>query len=409
MLSNNIISNETANHITKNLKVCKNLSSLKYGFQNKNTWEQILKNEGAEQKSFLEIKSLNLNFSFCRIGDQGVKAISLALEKCQKISSLEIDLSKEINIENNISQTNKNSFKDINLSDIQLLHKEQLKIVCINKNNLNDNQDLSGYQVAKLDFRGTLNVQNNCLCFGMGSNNVVSAIQKIQDVKNITSVILDLTNNVINIKKVQSIFASLVKCKNINSLEISINQDYYNQGDMKNILCFLQLCQEMPNFNLRLSGQENEVILKKQGNMINILLDHTQFKFDELLHKERFTNIKAALNNMPIQTQIKIKIENSKIDIEGAKQIASIIDNSKNTKYLSLHLSQEQISLRFFIFFNLNALSMYVQFRMITLVLNLKVLIYQYSNDFHMGYQGANYIIEKVQNCQHLNQLSLRL
>ncbi|KAL4427415.1 hypothetical protein ABPG74_004453 [Tetrahymena malaccensis] len=346
--------------------------------------------------------------------------------------------SKEINIENNISQTNKNSFKDINLSDIQLLHKEQLKIVCINKNNLNDNQDLSGYQVAKLDFRGTLNVQNNCLCFGMGSNNVVSAIQKIQDVKNITSVILDLTNNVINIKKVQSIFASLVKCKNINSLEISINQDYYNQGDMKNILCFLQLCQEMPNFNLRLSGQENEVILKKQGNMINILLDHTQFKFDELLHKERFTNIKAALNNMPIQTQIKIKIDqkfgnkeansvaqslanyqnitdlalnfkNSKIDIEGAKQIASIIDNSKNTKYLSLHLSQEQISLRFFIFFNLNALSMYVQFRMITLVLNLKVLIYQYSNDFHMGYQGANYIIEKVQNCQHLNQLSLRL
>ncbi|KAL4462868.1 hypothetical protein ABPG72_011124 [Tetrahymena utriculariae] len=307
---------------------------------------------------------------------------------------------KEITIGNNFLQNSKNPSKEIQSSDVKLIHKEQLKTVCISKDNLSHNQDFSSYQVAKLDFRGTLYVQNNCLCFGNGSNNVVSAIQKIQNVKNISSLILDLTKNQMNAKKVQSIADSLAKCKNLNSLEISVNQDYYSETDIKNIMCFLKVCQELPSFNLRITGQENEVSLNKQDNTINLLLDQTQFKFIELLHKERFTNIKAALYNMTIQTQIKIKIDqslgnreannvaqslanyqnitdltlyfkNSKIGIEGARSIANIIQNSKNTKQLSLYLSQDK--------------------------------------DFHMGYQGANCIIDTVEKCQHLNLLNLRL
>ncbi|KAL4512516.1 hypothetical protein ABPG72_020353, partial [Tetrahymena utriculariae] len=108
-------------------------------------------------------------------------------ELCQQLVAIP---SKDIVIDKKNSKNSQNLQLAIQLSNINLIEKKEIKSICITNQNMNQKLNLKNYQEVKLDFKNSLSLQKNYFWFG--SLNIVNAIKKIQNIKGINTLIVDL-------------------------------------------------------------------------------------------------------------------------------------------------------------------------------------------------------------------------
>ncbi|KAL4512513.1 hypothetical protein ABPG72_020350, partial [Tetrahymena utriculariae] len=83
--------------------------------------------------------------------------------------------------------------------------------------------------------------------------------------------------NKMNLDKAQSIAHNLMKCQRLSSLKINLDQNYFDEVDINNIVCFLRACQQFPSFDLQINNQGNSQNFKKNNDLIQFSLELTQF------------------------------------------------------------------------------------------------------------------------------------
>ncbi|KAL4478457.1 hypothetical protein ABPG74_006692 [Tetrahymena malaccensis] len=156
---------------------------------------------------------------------------------------------------------NQNLQQTIQLSNINLVEKKQIKSICITNENMKENLNLENYQEVKLDFNNSLSMQKNCFC--IENLNIVNAIRKIQKINGITAMIVDLKKNQMSLQKAQSISNSLMKCQNLTSIKIDLDQGYFDNEEINNIMCFLRACQNFSSFEINIDNNNIDKDFKK--------------------------------------------------------------------------------------------------------------------------------------------------
>ncbi|KAL4478490.1 hypothetical protein ABPG74_006725, partial [Tetrahymena malaccensis] len=110
----------------------------------------------------------------------------------QSLKSLTFSCKNDVKINQDSSQNQLiiSNQPAIQLPNTNLSEKKQIKSICITKENMNENLNLENCQVVMLDFNNSLAMQKSS--FQIENLNIVNAIGKIQKVKGITTMIIDL-------------------------------------------------------------------------------------------------------------------------------------------------------------------------------------------------------------------------
>ncbi|KAL4512534.1 hypothetical protein ABPG72_020371, partial [Tetrahymena utriculariae] len=166
-----------------------------------------------DEESLKSLQFTSKNTQKMNQSSQKELPININTELCQQLVTKP---SKDIVIDKKNSKNSQNLQLAIQLSNINLFEKKEIKSICITNKNMNQKLNLKNYQEVKLDFKNSL--KKNCFCFG--SLNIVNAIKKIQNIKGINTLIVDLKQNKMNLDKAQSIAHNLMKCQSLSSLKI---------------------------------------------------------------------------------------------------------------------------------------------------------------------------------------------
>ncbi|EAS00193.2 kinase domain protein (macronuclear) [Tetrahymena thermophila SB210] len=238
----NKIGAEGAKHIGMSLEKCQNITSL-----NLNLWENRIGAEGAKHigmslEKCQNITSLNLNVRYNYIGAEGAKHIGMSLEKCQNITFLNLNL-----WENRIGAE---GAKHIGMS----LEK------CQNITSLNLNlwYNYIGAEGAKHIGMSLEKCQNiTSLNLNLWQNNIGAEGAKhigmsLEKCQNITSLNLNVRGNEIGAEGAKHIGMSLEKCQNITSLNLNLWDNKIGAEGAKHIGMSLEKCQNITSLNLNL-------------------------------------------------------------------------------------------------------------------------------------------------------------
>ncbi|KAL4512517.1 hypothetical protein ABPG72_020354, partial [Tetrahymena utriculariae] len=117
-----------------------------------------------------------------------------------------------------------------------------------------------------------------------------------------------------------------------------LDQNYFDEVDINNIVCFLRACQLFPSFDLQINNEGSSLNFKKNNDLIQFSLELTQFMFDELIHEQRISTVKSTIISLQMQTNLKIFMKSKSINDEKTQKIARSIKNYQNVTQLNLYL-----------------------------------------------------------------------
>ncbi|KAL4464900.1 hypothetical protein ABPG74_011461 [Tetrahymena malaccensis] len=361
--------NEGINTITKAMQNCLNIEILKIMLNSHFSLIETQNLAGVLQQC-TKIKCLKLDFQLSRIPNEGFDLLGNAIGQLKNLIKLELILYQQ------------QRYQNYKIDLITYRIAETLKN-CQNleKLNINLNANKIGDKEITMITESIIICQKiTHLVFFLRENQikdegVKSIAFMLQHCQKIKSLTLDLEQNELSKESGMHIAQMLQSCCNIQFMNLCLKSNGINHQQAQLIGQSIQKMQNLKDFNLNLN--QNEIGLKK-GKDVKIITD-------SLLLCQNITNL-------------SLKMSGNFIGVEGAKNIAKLIQNCNNIRYLKVDFSYNQIGLEGVRFISK---SLENQRHILHFVIKL--------HKTNIGINGCERIVKALAKCQHIIILNISL
>ncbi|KAL4484510.1 hypothetical protein ABPG74_019687 [Tetrahymena malaccensis] len=365
---------------------------------------------------------VNFDFRYDRIQKQGAQFLGLALQKCQKMTYLNLNFDGSYNL-----KVDRNcNFQDINkidkINDEDIIHITQALKKCSNLTSLNINLSNNGVGSQGVQAIGNYLRQSENITFlslNLSYNYLSDAAsyltQQLIKSQNLISLNLNLRNTKIKQGDIDIIAQSIGKLENLNFLDLNISQNFPTEKIVLDKLGInLQECKNLATLSINLDQTivprvEIQRFLdgvKNCGNLVSLSLFLQQIYQGQQLLSEfqkfatEFIQILCAgllkaisissllldlsCNTMSLDqikliadfinkcdniTSLNLQLKENWVDVEGLKYIGSSLEKSKNIKSLELNLQKNNLGQQGFSDFT-NSLSKCVNYESLNITLS---------------------------------------
>ncbi|EWS76561.1 kinase domain protein (macronuclear) [Tetrahymena thermophila SB210] len=365
--------------IMQTLQKCTNLKSLNLNLSNNDISVKSAQNIAnyLNQSQNILFLSLNISFNYLR---EGVSYIAQALAKNQNLISLNLNLrftsmeQKDLdNIAESIGKLEKLNFLDLNLSQnftekINLNKLGKSLQQCKNLANFSINLDFNFVSIeaiqqilmgiencSSLDsfslYLQSIHNQQHYLAYYQSkvSQFVQCLCLGLQKLASISTLLIDLSCNTLQIDQIKLIADSLKKCQNIKSLNLQLRENWVDVEGLKYIGISLEESQNINELELNL---ENNNLGQKGFNDFTLSLSKCiNYEFLDINLSQNNIGIDQAelfgqsISKLQNLKHLSLNLESNKIGKEGIKSIAQGIQACINITYLSLNLSKTNMKL----------------------------------------------------------------
>ncbi|KAL4484659.1 hypothetical protein ABPG74_019836 [Tetrahymena malaccensis] len=261
---------------------------------------------------------VDLDFKSKNIQNEGIKIIAEALQKHQKITNLNLNLSN-------------NQIEDEGAKLIAAALEKQLDITNLTLN-FNENEiEVEGAKQISLALEKLQNITSLNLDFFEnpiqieGAKHIALALEKLPNINNLS---IDFTWSDIKVEGAKQITLALEKLKNLSSLTLDF---YWNESEVEvanQIALGLQKLQNINRLNLSIQGNDVKVQGAKQNNIT----------------EEGAKQIAQGLEKCQNLKKLHLNMMMNNIEIEGIKQISLSIAKCLNITELTLYFDKKILS-----------------------------------------------------------------